>query len=109
MIGRLWHGWTKPENSDKYAELVKIEVLPTFYKVRGYKGAYFFRRDSQDETEFVALTFFENMQAVRQFAGEDYEKAVVPPQARKLLSRFDQESRHYEMVSSPEWLDQPMW
>ena len=109
MIGRLWHGWTKPENSDGYEEFVRTEILPRLYRIPGYKGAYFLRREGQDETEFVTLTFFENMQAVRRFAGDDYEAAVVPPEARKLLSRFDQKSRHYEMISSPEWFDQPLW
>ena len=105
MIGRLWHGWTKRENSDRYEQFVRTEVLPSYYKIPGYKGAYFFRREQQNETEFVALTFFADMQAVRRFAGDDYEAAVVPPEARKLLSRFEKQSRHYEMVSSREWLD----
>jgi hypothetical protein len=109
MIGRLWHRWTKRENGDRYEEFVRSKVLPSYYKILGYKGAYFFRLEGQDKTEFVALTFFENMQAVRRFAGEDYEAAVVPPEGRKLLSRFDQKSRHYKIVSSPEWFDQPPW
>ena len=109
MIGRVWHGWTKRENSDSYEELVRTEVLPRLYRIQGYKGAYFFREEGQDETEFVTLTFFENMQAVRRFAGDDYETAIVPPEARKLLSRFDPKSRHYEVLSSPEWFDQPLW
>jgi hypothetical protein len=100
MIGRLWHGWTKRENGDRYEELVRSEIAPSYYNIPGYKGAYFFRQEGQDETEFVALTFFENMQAVHRFAGDDYEAPVVPPEARKLLSRFDQKSQHYELIGS---------
>ncbi len=102
MIGRLWHGWTTRENADRYEELVRTEVLPGIYAVSGYKGAYFLRRDGEGETEFVTLTLFEDMEAVRAFAGGDYEAAVVPPEARTLLSRFDPRSGHYEVVYQPE-------
>jgi len=56
------------------------------------------RKDGGDATEFVALTLFENMEAVRDFAGEDYTAAVVPEESRKLLARFDQRSVHYKIV-----------
>jgi hypothetical protein len=58
MIGRLWRGWTKHENSDRYEEFVRTEVLPNYYKIPGYKGAYFFRQEGQNETEFVRADFF---------------------------------------------------
>ena len=98
MIGRLWHGWTTRENADAYEELLRTKILPGIHRVEGYKGAYLLRRDADDSVEFVTLTFFESMEAVRAFAGEDYEVAVVPPEARKLLSRFDQKSQHYETI-----------
>jgi heme-degrading monooxygenase HmoA len=98
MISRLWHGWTRPENADAYEELLRTKILPGIHQVAGYKGAYLLRRDGKDETEFVTLTFFESMEAVRAFAGEDYERAVVPPEARELLSRFEERSIHYETV-----------
>ncbi|HXG63969.1 MAG TPA: antibiotic biosynthesis monooxygenase [Blastocatellia bacterium] len=102
MITRLWHGWTTRENADAYEELLRSEILPGIHRVEGYRGAYLLRRDVADGVEFVTLTFFESLDAVRAFAGEDYEVAVVPPQARELLSRFDQRSVHYETVIGPE-------
>ena len=98
MIGRLWHGWTSSENADGYEELLRTKILPSFHVVAGYKGAYLLRKEGDVETEFVTLTLFEDMRAVRAFAGEDYEAAVVPDEARKLLSRFDRRSAHYEIV-----------
>jgi heme-degrading monooxygenase HmoA len=98
MIGRLWHGWTTRDNADAYEALLRAEVLPGIHRVDGYDGAYLLRRDLEDGVEFVTLTLFESLDAVRAFAGEDYEAAVVPPEARKLLSRFDQTSDHYEIV-----------
>lgn len=98
MISRLWHGWTTRANADAYEQLLRSEVLPGIHRVNGFKGAHLLRRDNKDEVEFVTLTLFDSLAAVKEFAGEDYELAVVPAQARKLLSRFDARSAHYETV-----------
>ena len=97
MIGRIWHGWTAPENADAYEELLRSEVLPGIHRIEGYRGAQLLRREAGDEVEFVTLTLFDSLDAVRAFAGEDYEVAVVPPEARKLLARFDERSAHYDV------------
>lgn len=90
--------WTKPENADRYERLLRTEVFPSFDRLSSYMGAYLFRDDGQNETESVTLTLFEDLEAVRRFAGEDYHRAVVPPKARKHLSRFDQTSKHYNVA-----------
>jgi len=99
VIGRVWHGWTTSENADAYESLLKNEI---FIGIRnrqtpGYRGIHLFRRNVGDEVEFVTVMWFDSMEAVRAFAGEDYEAAVVPPKARALLSRFDERSQHYEV------------
>ncbi len=101
MIGRLWHGWTSRENAEAYETLLRSEVLPGIHRVRGYGGACLLRQDAGAEVEFITLTFFESIEAVREFAGEDHEKAVVPPKARALLSRFDERSAHYRVILDP--------
>ena len=98
MITRIWHGWTNHENANRYQELLRSEVLPGIHRVPGFQGAHLLRRDAGDEVEFVTLCYFDNLDSVRAFAGEDYEVAVVPPEARKLLKKFDQRSEHYETV-----------
>ncbi|HEY3620324.1 MAG TPA: antibiotic biosynthesis monooxygenase [Candidatus Sulfotelmatobacter sp.] len=98
MISRLWHGWTTRENAAAYENLLRREVLPGIHRVQGFQGAQLLRRDVEKEVEFVTITRFESMRAVKEFAGEDYEAAVVPPEARKILSRFDERSAHYETV-----------
>jgi len=98
MISRLWHGWTTRANADAYENLLRAEVLPGIHRVRGFKGAQLLRRASGEEVEFVTITLFDSIDAVKEFAGEDYEVAVVPPPARKLLARFDARSAHYETV-----------
>lgn len=98
MITRIWHGWTNRENADAYERLLKSEVLPGIHRVTGFRGAHLLRRETGDQIEFVTLTYFDDLDAVRAFAGEDYEVAVVPPAARKLLSRFDHRSLHYQTI-----------
>lgn len=99
MISRVWHGWTTPGNADAYETLLKSEIFVGIaeLKMGGYRGIHLFRRDLGDEVEFVTVMWFDSLEAVRAFAGEDYEVAVVPPKARALLSRFDARSQHYKV------------
>jgi heme-degrading monooxygenase HmoA len=102
MIARLWHGWAKPENADGYEQLLRSEVLPGIHRIGGHRGAYLLRRERGGRVEFVTMTLFEDLDAVRAFAGDDYEAAVVPPAARALLDEFDERSEHYEIVLGPD-------
>ena len=105
MIGRIWHGWTKPENADKYEQLLKKEIFPGIAakKVSGYKGIQLFRSLLDNEIEFITIMWFESWDAVKQFAGENYEQAYVPPKAREVLERFDERSQHYEIKERLEY------
>ena len=103
MIARIWHGWTKPENADAYERLLKEEIFMGIAgeKIPGYQGIRLLRRTlDNSDVEFITIMWFESWPAVKQFAGEDYEQAVVPPKARALLARFDQRSQHYEVRKS---------
>jgi heme-degrading monooxygenase HmoA len=98
VIARLWHGWTTPENADAYEEFLRSTMFPSIHEVPGFVGADLMRSDLDDEVAFVTITRFDSLEAVRAFAGDDYEQAVVEPEARRLLSRFDERSEHYEVV-----------
>ncbi len=99
MIGRIWHGWTTPANADAYEALLKSEIFIGIgeRQIPGYRGIQLFRRNAGAEVEFVTIMWFDSVESVRVFAGEDYEVAVVPPKARALLARFDARSQHYEV------------
>jgi heme-degrading monooxygenase HmoA len=99
MISRIWHGWTTLENAEAYESLLKSEIFNNIEnrQIAGYKGIHLFRRNIGDEVEFITIMWFDSLEAIRSFAGEDYELAVVPPKARALLSRFDARSQHYEV------------
>jgi antibiotic biosynthesis monooxygenase (ABM) superfamily enzyme len=99
MILRIWHGWTDPANADAYEALLKEEVFVGIgaRKIPGYDGIRLLRRDLDREVEFVTIMTFQDLDAVRQFAGDDYEAAYVPEKARALLAHFDQRSQHYQV------------
>ena len=102
MIFRIWHGWTTLQNADTYENLLKKEIFPTIASknVSGYRGIQLLRRQLNDEVEFITIMQFDSLKAVKQFAGEDYEKSYVPDKARKVLSRHDERSQHCEMKES---------
>lgn len=99
MIVRIWHGWTTPANADVYEGLLKEEIFVGIHgrQIRGFKGIELLRRNAGAEVEFVTIMDFDTLDAVREFAGEDYEVAVVPPKARAVLAHFDARSEHYEV------------
>jgi antibiotic biosynthesis monooxygenase (ABM) superfamily enzyme len=99
MILRIWRGWTTPENADVYEALLKEEIFGGIQDrhIPGFGGIQLLRREAGNEVEFVTIMRFDSLDAVREFAGEDYEGAVVPEKARAVLSRFDERSSHYEL------------
>lgn len=102
MITRIWHGWTTIENAEKYENLLKHEIFPGIAakNVSGYRGIQLLRRQLSDEVEFITIMQFDTLEAVKQFAGEDYERSYVPDKARQVLSKHDEKSQHYETIES---------
>lgn len=100
MISRIWHGWTTPENADTYEALLREEIFVGIENrhISGFRNIQLLRREVGAEVEFVTIMVFDSLDAVREFAGEDYEAAVVPDEARAVLSHFDERSQHYEII-----------
>jgi heme-degrading monooxygenase HmoA len=97
MISRIWHGYTTRENADAYESLLQKEIFVGIAKrnIEGYRGIQLLRRELTAETEFITIMWFDSVESVKKFAGEDYEKAVVPGTAQKVLLHFDERSAHY--------------
>ena len=100
MIARIWRGWTTLENADTYEELLRNEIFPSIEnkKVKGYRKISLLKCMLQYEVEFMTIMLFDDLEAVRAFAGEDYQKAHVPIKARKVLLRHDETSQHDEIM-----------
>jgi hypothetical protein len=100
MICRLWRGWTTPENADAYERIVRGEVIRAIEarRIAGFRHIDLMKRDLGDEVEFQTLMWFDSLDAIKAFVGEDYSVSHVPPQARAVLKRFDERAAHYEVI-----------
>src|SRR5438034_9540441 len=101
MIARLWHGWTKRADAKAYEEMLRDEIFLSIAarKIDGYRGAELLIREDDDEIEFLTLLRFDSMDAVKEFAGADEGKPVIYPKAEALLTRMDERSQHYRIVT----------
>ncbi|MEP7030085.1 MAG: antibiotic biosynthesis monooxygenase [Pseudolabrys sp.] len=104
MISRIWRGWTTPQNAEAYEQLLRAEIFPGIVarKIDGFRRIELFRAPMSNEVEFVTVMWFASMEAIKAFAGADYDVAVVPPKARALLKRFDARSQHYDVKETRE-------
>ena len=99
MIARIWHGWTKSVDAQKYEKLLRDEIFPSIAarKIPGYRGAELFVREDGNEVEFVTLLRFDSIDAAKEFAGTDESKPVIFPDAEALISRMEP-ARHYRIA-----------
>jgi antibiotic biosynthesis monooxygenase (ABM) superfamily enzyme len=104
MISRIWFGWTTPQNADAYETLLKTQIFPGIVarNIPGLRRIELLRRPDADEVEFVTIMWFDTMDAVKAFAGEKFEAAVVPPAARALLAGYERAAVHYEVRETRE-------
>ena len=99
MITRLWRGWTSREDAETYEQFLLTELFPSMRAIPGFRGAEVLRRVDGDEVAFVTLTRFDSLDAIRAFAGPDYEVPVLEPQALAVLSRHDERALHFDSAS----------
>ena len=97
-ILRMWKARTTAEKFGAYAQHVTGKVFPALSAIAGYKGAYLMRRTIAGAVEIMVLTLWESIETVRKFAGSDVDQAVVEPEARAVLTDFDETVAHYEIV-----------
>jgi len=99
MIARIWRGRTATAaNAGVYSRHVTGTVFPSLKGLAGHRAAWLLRREVDGQTEFLAMTLWESRQAIEAFAGRDIAKAIVEPEARAVLSEFDDFANHYEVV-----------
>ena len=99
MITRMWRGWTRAADADAYEQFLLTELFPAMRSLDGFRGAEVLRRADGDEVAFVTLTRFDSLEAIRAFAGDDYDRPVLEPRARALLCRHDDRAQHFETAS----------
>jgi heme-degrading monooxygenase HmoA len=97
----MWRGWTSSADADEYLEYVERTGMTAYRSTPGNLGAFLLRRDDGDRTEFVTLSFWESMDAVRAFAGEDPERAVFYPEDDRFLVDRETSVTHFEAHDGP--------
>jgi len=103
MICRMWHGWTTLQNADAYDSYLQKELFPRVEREltpKGYLGFQLLRLKNAAEVEFVTMLWFNSLESVKGFAGENYSLAVISDKAKSLLARFDDRVKHYELGAS---------
>ncbi len=98
MIARIWSARTTPAQAPAYVEHLKYQVLPALRAVDGYGGSMLLERAVPDAIEIIVITFWQSLDSIRGFAGDDLEGAVVAEEAAALLTQFDRRVRHYEVA-----------
>jgi heme-degrading monooxygenase HmoA len=100
MIARIWRGSAAIGKADAYYRHFTENVAPHLNEIAGHKGAYLLRREADGAVEFLAVTLWDSLEAIKKFAGSDPETAIVEPEAKAALSHFDEVVRHYEVAYS---------
>ena len=97
-IIRTWKGWTTLENAKKYEDLLKNEIFPAVKKkgVAGLEKVSIFTKKQNEEVEFLLILQFDSLDSVKEFAGDNYEIAYIPENAKQVLLRYDKTAQHYE-------------
>jgi len=98
VISRHWRGVAKPEEADRYIHHLQNDTFPKLAKIGGFIKASILRRSTVEGTEFLIVTTWESIEAIRQFTGESVHIAVVPPEVQAMMVEYDREVSHYEIV-----------
>ena len=101
MVVRTWRGYAVAAEPQAYPKHLLQSVRPKLERLAGFRGLYLLRRRGLEEIEFLVLTLWDSMDAVHAFAGDQPERAVVEPEARATLVRFDDTVSHYEVLAAP--------
>jgi heme-degrading monooxygenase HmoA len=98
MIARVWRGVTPAARADEYAEYLRATGIPEYRATEGNRGVFVLRRVSETEAEFLLVTLWDSLSAIRRFAGDDVEKAVYYPEDPQFLLAMEPNVVHYEVV-----------
>lgn len=99
MIARIWKGAVRRQDGDAYARYMRETGVAAYARTPGNRGVWMLRRDVDDRTEFVMFTLWDSLEAVKAFAGEDYETAVFYPEDERFLLERDEKSSHWDVAT----------
>ena len=100
MIARTWRGAVRTEDAEAYAAYIDETGMKAYAATPGNQGAWMLTREVGDLTEFVTLSFWDSLDAIKGFSGEDYETAVFYPEDDRYLVERDLTCTHRQIVRS---------
>jgi heme-degrading monooxygenase HmoA len=109
VICRLWRGWTTKNDAGAYERIVRGEVIPGIqaHRIPGFRSIDLVRREREHDVEFMTLMWFDGLDSLKRFEGEDYQAAHVPARAQAVLAGFDRRPADYEVLERREQPQQP--
>ena len=99
MIARIWHGTTQSEDYEVYTEFMKSKAIPDYQNTIGFKKLSFLRRLENEKGHFTLITYWENLNVIKNFAGEEFERAKYYPEDQHYLLEFEKEVVHHEVFA----------
>ena len=99
MIARIWDGKTRAKDYDVYSEFMTSKAIPDYKSTKGFIKLIFLRRIEGDEAHFKLITFWENIEVIKNFAGKNYEIAKYYPKDKAYLLEFNEKVMHYEVFA----------
>ena len=99
MIARIWHGKTSITNFEAYTEFLKQVAIPDYQKTAGFIKLSFLRNIKGDEGHFTLITYWENIEVIKNFAGTDFKKAKYYPEDADFLLEFEEHVEHFEVFA----------
>jgi len=99
MIARIWHGKTDASKYELYSEFVRVTAIPDYKKTPGFRGLSFLRNISGEEAHFQLITYWQNLEVIKNFAGNDIDKAKYYPEDSEFLLEFEEKVQHFEVFA----------
>lgn len=97
MVSRHWTGIAKKERADEYIHHLRTDTFKQIEKIPGFISAQILKREINEGIEFLIITEWNNLNAVKQFAGQSFDTAVVPKLVQDIMIRYDDKVRHYDV------------
>ena len=97
MIERHWKGIARKERANEYIAHLQNDTFKEIKTIKGFISASILKRNLSEGVEFLIITKWETLDAIKQFAGEKIEIAVVPELVRDIMLRYDENVNHYEV------------
>ena len=98
MIVRMWHGRVPASKAEAYRDFLNQRAIPDYQSIKGNISVHILERNEGNITHFITMTFWENLEVIKRFAGEDAETAKYYPEDQDFLLEFEPTVTHYEVV-----------